>query len=47
MQWVPQKPPSHRVRLLAFTIAAIPVVFLVLLTVVAIWSLIGLALLPN
>lgn len=47
MQWVPQKPPNRRVKLLAFTIAAIPVVFLIVFTIVAMWSMIGMAQLAN
>jgi hypothetical protein len=34
MQWVPHKPPSHRVRLLAVAIAAVPIILILVGTLV-------------
>jgi flagellar basal body-associated protein FliL len=41
MQWQPQKPPSHRTRLLAIAIVAIPVTLIVVGTLVLLWQLLG------
>ena len=41
MQWQPQKPPSHRARLLAIAIIAIPITFFVVATLVLLWQLLG------
>lgn len=41
MQWVPQKPASHRTKLVALTIAAIPIALLVVGTLVLAWQLLG------
>lgn len=41
MQWVPQKPPSDRVRLFALAIAAIPITLILVGTLVLLWQLLG------
>ena len=47
MPWVPQKPASHRRKLLAFTIAAIPIVVLIVFVIVGILGLLALPDLSN
>lgn len=41
MQWQPQKPPSHRIRLLALAIVAIPITLILVGTLVLLWQLLG------
>jgi hypothetical protein len=41
MQWVPQKPPSHGVKLLAFAIAAIPIALVIVAVILVVWQLLG------
>ena len=41
MQWVPQKPPSHRTRALALAIASIPITLIVVGAVILLWQILG------
>jgi hypothetical protein len=41
MQWQPKKAPTHRTRLLAIAIVAIPITLIVLGTLVLLWQLLG------
>ena len=41
MQWVPQKPASHRSKLVAFTMVAIPIALVIVATLVLAWQLLG------
>jgi hypothetical protein len=41
MQWQPQRPPSHRTRLLVIAIVAIPITLIVVGTLVLLWQLLG------
>jgi hypothetical protein len=41
MQWVPQRPPTRRVRLSAIAVVAIPILLLVIGTLVLLWQLLG------
>ena len=41
MRWVPQKPPSQRSWLAAFTIVAIPIIVVIVSVLVLAWQLLG------
>jgi hypothetical protein len=41
MQWVPQKPPTNGVKLLAFAIAAISIALVILAVILVVWQLLG------
>jgi len=41
MQWVPQKPPNPRSKVVAFAIVCIPIVVVIVTALVLAWQLLG------